>query len=249
MDLREKFEKWATEYSGFEGGNVNSDYWFCGIEYGGDFNFQFIEDLQIVENPESEELQKIDDELIPCWIEGLDHKYQYMQKVAKVISCQKDGCIENWRDHRTNLFTKSGDIFKMNLFPINFAKDIDKLWVGDYVTRLGFNTKREYQEWCRNNRFPRLRELVIEYRPKVLICTSVGKKEFYKAAFLEEDSTYKAVDIFNHTYYYAKREDTGTVVIVTPFFGWGGITKDTEYVALSDLITKLINSSIQNVYP
>ena len=33
--MNEKFEKWATGYSGFDGGDPKGKIWLCGIEWGG----------------------------------------------------------------------------------------------------------------------------------------------------------------------------------------------------------------------
>ncbi len=239
-DLRENFEKWAKLNSGFEGGNIDSPYWFCGIEYGGEFDFSLIEKLQLIQNDETQELYDINGEQIPCWKDDADYSYSYTQKVSKLISCHKDGALDNWREHQKNLFTKSGDTFKMNLFPINFLTDLDRLWTKRYKADLKFRTKRQYQLWCKRNRFPKLKELVLTHKPKVLICAGIGKIDFYKKAFLEKGSDFQEIQICDHRYFYTKIEASNTLILVTPFFGWGGITKDTEITTLSKKIFELI---------
>ena len=240
--IRKQFEKWAKcYYSGFEGGNLKAPYWFCGIEYGGEFKFNKIEQF-VVGDSMTETFKCIKGNKIPYWEENHDKGYRYSEKVAKFVCLMKEGVIDNWRQHRGNLYTRDGDTFKMNLFPINFLKDKDELWTEEYQKRLEFNDKPEYRDWCKENRSPFLNNIVVINKPRLLICTAKTYKKLYKDTFLEKDRTLKEHTL-KETYYSAKRRDSGTVVIITPFFGKGGIMEDSDYVELSNLAKELLKGS------
>ena len=113
-NYRKDFEQWATEYySGFEGGNPYGEYWFCGIEYGGNFNFDKIKNKDIGDNADYETYQYIDGRKLPYWKENHGQKFRLLNYIAKLVSVIEDDTINNWKKHRENIFTLKGKVFKL----------------------------------------------------------------------------------------------------------------------------------------
>ena len=60
----------------------------------------------------------------------------------------------------------------MNLYPIAFRRVANYLWERyGLAETTGLETKKEYREWCRSNRFPRFAEIIQERKPTLIIGT------------------------------------------------------------------------------
>lgn len=245
--INQDFIDWAKSFSGMNGGNLKAPLWFCGIEFGGGDPIDFkINERYCYKNTEGK--------FVPCWNDKFKQdkkdykKWQYGQKVAK-ISCQyKTGQIgyEIYQDYMDRLFTKDGDTFAMNLYPLSFTESSDDAWDEIHYKETGFSNKIMYKAWCMAYRFPFLRELVYGNKPKVLICTGNNFWKDFRLAFapqemLFENSSensfykYRKIDKYDCEWF----EHKGTVVILTPFLGQGGIMSDNGLKALAEFAKKL----------
>lgn len=185
---KEDFAKRATQYTGFDGGNPKAELWFCGIEYGGTDDptkTQFIDDIL----KDGVEMQ--DD--IPYFTatdkNGNPHEYKkiygrFALAQSKIASQYYDGePIDTWKQ----LAGKDGKCFSMNLYPLAFKSHDDSLWTRTHYEKTGLISKSEYKTWNLNNRFPKLKQLVTTYQPKVLICFGQSLASEFLVAFADND--------------------------------------------------------------
>ena len=246
LDINDEFIGWAKGFSGMNGGNLYAPLWFCGIEFGGDQDIEFkIDEKYAYRNKKGE--------IIPCWNEDYrnDHKgkngyktWPYVQKCAKVACQFVKGDIRDFYDYMDSLFSKNGDTFALNLYPINFPKSSDDYWTNKHYKKTGFPNKLMYKAWCMANRFPFLRKLVNEYRPKTLICTGNNFRQDFRLAFaptekLFDEAFYQKEEIDKYKCEHFKINGEETLVVITPFFGQGGIMSDVGLIELAELIKRL----------
>lgn len=242
-----EFEKWAKGFSGMDGGNLEADLWFCGIEFGGghDCEISFNERYSY----KDESGQKI-----PCWNDNFRNEnndyyttWQYNQKVAKVVCQFLYDSPEDYKKYMDKLFTENGETFKMNLYPMNFLNNDDMLWEEKHYNKTGFPNKQIYRAWCMLNRFEHLKGLVEKYEPKILVCTGNSLKRDFLLAFAPKDSLFdinlcKREQVDKYRCEWFKINDGKTSVIITPFFGQGGIMSNNGLIELARLMLKLAHS-------
>jgi len=241
--IKQEFIDWAKGFSGMNGGNLKAPLWFCGIEFGGGDPVSFTINKDYCYENDSHEL-------VPCWNDKFRRdnedykKWQYGQKVAK-IACQykkEQMGYEIYQDYMDRLFTKDGDTFAMNLYPLSFTESSDDAWEEIHYQETGFPNKIMYKAWCMTYRFSFLRELVYGNKPKVLICTGNNFWKDFRLAFapqgmLFENSFYNKLKIDKYDCEWF--EHKGTVVILTPFLGQGGIMSDNGLKAIAEFAKKL----------
>jgi len=191
-NINQKFEQWAVNYSGMQGGNNRAKLWLCGIEYGGNYD---INDEQFDLNADKWTKWKFDDGLTLPYckppieannpgeeIELIKNPYDIC--LAKIASKYYTTTINTWSE----LSGENGYTFKMNLYPLPFRSHNDELWDKKYYEKIGFLTKSEYKVWCIKNRFTKLKDLVNRFNPTCLICFGISLKDQYLIAFCDEAS-------------------------------------------------------------
>ena len=210
------FQKWATGFSGCDGGNINGPIWFCGIEYGGGedkYDFKFDD----VTSPSYVPEEKLWDHL----------KYQYNRKMAKIYAqiCGRTPpeYYENARDR--GLMSADGDVFKMNLFPIAFPRDHNELWEEWIYNETGLPTKSIYRAWCQVHRFVKIQQWVSENSPKLIVATSVNYEADFMMAFGGVNTIYDKQSVENETILdrrlvWLPVNSGKTILAITPFLGY-----------------------------
>jgi len=175
-----KFKEWACSFSGCDGGDLKSDIWLCGIEWG------FVNDQGLTD--EAFELRKQQDyaEVLPAQIAkgayqpGAYHyfdpkrwKFPYIRNIAKLLGVIKGLDVYKLDDIKNA--SESWSIFHMNLYPIAFPNESDALWDKYHLSEVtGLESKPIYRTWCLLQRFPWIAEQVKEHQPKLIIGTGVG---------------------------------------------------------------------------
>lgn len=186
------FENWAMDFSGMDGGNPQSDVWFCGIEYGGSIknldtmSFSRELDKDWISWSELDDLPYTDPKNGREPEDKITGADPFNLSIFKIIS--KLPARSDCNMLYTALFGKSGECFKMNLYPISFKSHSDELWSKAYYDKIGFLTKSQYKAWCMDYRFPALGGLVKKYAPKVLVCFGTTLKDEYSIAFSENEA-------------------------------------------------------------
>ena len=249
-ELRNEFEDWAiNHYSGFEGGNPNADFWFCGIEFGGsstldDVKVQITNRL-LADGSEHAEKRDVDGFDLPYWTDDHGERgLQVLEQISKLVCVLGEGSTANWRSVRKRAFRKDGPVFKMNLFPIPFPTAQGSHWTR-FRQELGFSSKEEYRDWCARNRFCKLRKLVDQFKPKLLVCFGKGHWEWYRRAFAT-DGEWRCDEINIAGEGAAEKfiqlsQESGPLLMLTPFFGRRSMTND-DHSELGKLILKNLRS-------
>ena len=169
----EEFKKWALGWSGCHGGDISEgSIWICGIEWGGQYN-----NPQELRNEFNRDVSKPPDGY--CAKEG-NFASQFDIAVFKIINAFNGEDIQSkyYRDLPFKPFVKGEKgFFKLNLFPLAFSSTDPALWTACYKDATGFKMKDEYKDWCRINRFVKIKKWVEDYKPKAVIC--FGNTETY----------------------------------------------------------------------
>ena len=214
MENAVKFRKWASSFSGCDGGDtgnpINKSKWVCGIEWGGGHDPEHLEKLIQFE------------ELAPpkgydSWQENLSYIFNW--QVIKLLSVVEGKNLSNYKDFaelQRPFVEGSSGYFKMNLYPIAFKNTSHDLWQNKFASVTGFERKNDYLEWCNVNRFPQIRKWVSAYQPEIVICLGKKYKEEFKAAFSDPDVNFNTEYIDERELSWAKNTH-GTLVLVIPF--------------------------------
>ena len=148
---------------------------------------------------------------------------------SKITTHYYDQAVDTWK----KLAGKDGYCFKMNLYPLAFQAHNDALWEKAHYEKTGFVSKSEYKSWNLNNRFPRLKQLVNSYQPKVLICLGQSLATEFLTAFCDNDDQIfeplekidigNVADKSNRVLFHRKINAGATTLLICPFprGAWG----------------------------
>ena len=232
----ESFGKWAVGFSGCDGGNPHGKAWVCGIEWGGGHTK---EDL------------KFPDVTKPASIGGSGwseadieqfQKYQYNQKALKLLSALAGGGL-SYRDffRASRCFQSDSEYFKMNLYPLAFKNVSSSQWQEWLAERTGFSTKEGYVAWCKDNRFPVLKQWVKTYCPELIVCTGIGCRDDFFAAFTDR-SDMRQDRAGGKNIFYKWTNGGRTLVAVTYFLGQRhGLKSDSELLETGKKLAELLS--------
>lgn len=176
--VREDFLKFAASCSGIDGGDINAEYWFVGMEWAN------VDDIkkyyqngrwQEATTPESEDEEiKIDNE---CWV----FERRLLNLYQKVV-CPQNG---------VKFLDKNSNSFKLNLLPLPFKSNDprkDGIWDENepYRIQTGFTSFEEYKNSkdlmkARQACFAKL--LCKGKQPKTIFCFGTGYKELFAEVF------------------------------------------------------------------
>jgi len=176
MNVTQDFEKWATGFSGCDGGNLHGPVWFCGIEWGTGAEHELEEEFKL---PVSEP---------PQFYEGPGDnlKYQFNVKLLKLIAAMRGRSVSDYKcvaNETPFPFHRDSEFFKLNLFPVAFKKVGPQLWIDTYKNATGLSTRGAYLKWCRDNRFPKIRSWMELGQPKLVVGVGSHTKDDFQKAF------------------------------------------------------------------
>jgi hypothetical protein len=210
--MENTFNEWISSFSGCDGGQIESDTWLCGIEWG----------YKDATNEQREEYYKIGllNEIRRGHVK-LDSKYDFFTDE----SFKHQYNLKFYKLY-TAIFGESNkkELLKLNLSPIAFREDDIDLWNEDIVKATGIETKNEYIQYlAKLARFKDIRDL---HRPKLIICTGVTHRDNFSKAFFsntEINYSHRAIKPESENnqrvrnIYFTKHDNTHLVVI--PFLG------------------------------
>lgn len=218
----EDFTKWAMGFSGCDGGNINGTIWFCGIEFGGNetedkFAFNNISEPYLTDEQRKQFLS-----------------YRYNINLAKLYAAVIGEEVMNYYQIalRDKLFDRNSCTFKINLYPISFHHDSDDLWQEWLYRKTGLPTKSIYRAWCQINRFPKMREWIIKYLPKLIIATGSTYHNEFIMAFDSIETIYRNDKLNKKTlsdrdFAWLNINEDKTILVITPFLaGRHGLNSD-----------------------
>ena len=239
-----KIEKNGKSFMGMDGGNINSDIWFCGVEFGSDYEqmaayyenyvkFYDLKDLKIPFRDDCSELF-----LKSIYDRFLAAMYINLFKEEKLTNPINTNLIE--KVLKEELYNKNSNIFKLNLFPIS-KKDIG--WNKTIESEAGITKDRYYDSLFRN-RADFFKELIKMFEPKLIICTSPKDyKDFFIEAFFSQKQQ------INHSWEYltldSKKkfkisvfESDKTKIVIIPFLGRGNLNSYNDIISITNHLKK-----------
>lgn len=236
-----RFAKWATGFSGCDGGDIGSSrsrsIWICGIEWGGGhdanvktLNEMFEEDVSLP-SPGYED-----------WQHNLEYPYNW--QAMKLLATIDNRDVEDYRQFAEEVkpFTiGSTGYYKMNLYPLGFKNTSHAHWVSEFSEATGFHDKGEYHQWIKLNRFSAMRSWAAVHAPKLIICTGKTYISDFRAAFGDEkmDLTTETIDDRQLTFGFNCQ---GTLVAIIPFMlNRYGLTRNISIQKVGARIRTLLN--------
>ncbi len=237
IEVKADFERWATGYSGFEGGNPRGPIWFCGIEWGGNESgdgFVF-GDAEILNSISAGKLS-----------EFLQHKYsQNMVKLYAALVGEDPGNYKKVALQKS-VFDMDSDLFKLNLYPLSFPAEDDNLWEEWHFEKTGLPTKPLYRAWCQIHRFAKFTEWTRHYAPKLIIGTGLSHDKDFVMAFDGVSKFFKSVaatkteTVSNMSLKWLPINDGRTILAIVPFLGgWHGLHSDMQLAAFGQRIGQI----------
>jgi hypothetical protein len=239
MTVENAFQKWATGFSGCDGGDIGRpdrrSVWVCGIEWGGGH------DLADLKN----NIQ--DDVTTPS--AGYDDyfhnlKYIFNWNTMKLLTAMQGGLVKDYKEMTKNMrpFVKdSQGFFKLNLFPISFKDTDHQRWLSDFSEATGFENKADYLAWCRRMRFPEMRKWVAKSKPKAIVCFGKTFIKDFHGAFVNGETTFVRETIQNRELSWVRTQDD-VLIAVCPFPGNRyGLNSDALLQSFGDRIGVLMN--------
>lgn len=205
------------EFDGCEGSDPGSpqapSIWLFGIEPG-----YSLKDQARVANGDSiaDEDYSVDRQLT----------WPFNRNAFKLFAAMEGRPVTEYREFaraRQPFVKGSKGYFKGNLFP--YACRNTREWTEEVARETGLADKSAYQQWCRENRWPVIRQWVEKYRPKVFIGVGVGKdfrQDFASAVFgrtdVLEPLSFRAHGRELNLYHYA---ESGKRLVVIPHLSRG----------------------------
>jgi len=209
-------KNWLLDFSGCDGGTIgspnNRSIWVCGIEWGGG---QTAEELKNYIN------QKWDgSDNFGYDKNGVLDYYPYNMVTYKLLAVMQDYHLNNYKKfvEIEMPFLENGhsSYFKMNLYPIAFKKTNANLWTNEIAEVSGFKTKKDYLQWCKENRFPVIQWWVQKYAPKLIICFGKTYAHEFNLAFADNEDEFNIEEAGNLTQQW-KKNNNGTFIAVLTF--------------------------------
>lgn len=250
------FEKWATGYSGCDGGDIGTPehpaIWFCGIEWGGgkpsDKSEQAFatELLEWFQEDVSAPAIGYEDQLgNPDWSENLAYIFNW--QAMKLLSAINGGHVSDYKKFAENEqpFVKGGrGYYKMNLYPLAFKNTSHALWQGAAAIATGFDKKQNYEDWICENRFPVMKSWMQRYAPKLIICTGITYAGDFKRAFVDDGCEFTRNEPIDGKELNWCVNRNGTVVVNIPFMvNRYGLTRNASIQKFGEKIREIMSEA------
>ena len=237
----DKFSKWATGFSGCDGGDIGNhnikSIWFCGIEWGGGHP---ADEEELCNTVFSKNVDYPDDGYSK-WNENLSYIFNW--QAMKLLSAIKGGVVESYKDFaEKNLpFTRGGKgYFKMNLYPLAFKNTSHALWESGFAKATGLENKQEYISWIRLHRFPILKSWADVYAPKLIVCVGKSYIADFSLAFADQGLKFNCEEIDDRELNWGINKN-GTLVVVIPFMvNRNGLTRNISIQKFGNRIREIL---------
>ena len=239
------FEKWATGFSGCDGGDVGSIHsrsvWFCGIEWGGGHPA----DAEKLRGVFSEDVGTppegyTEDDGMPAWKQNLAYIFNWQAiKLLAAINGEHVSAYKSFAERIKPFVKDERGYYKMNLYPLAFRNTSHELWQEGFANATGFSSKQFYLEWTRENRFPAMKNWVASYSPRIILCTGITYINDFKSAFVDDGLALNLEIIDDRELHWVKNKN-GTIVVVMPFMiNRHGLTKNVSIQKFGERIREI----------
>lgn len=212
------FKDLALSFSGMDGGNIQSEVWFCGLEHG--IGGNFTSEMSAKEKPVSEDnIYSWDhSEYDGGWNAPYNQRVCWFMDYFYQLDLSENSYEDFVKAHK--ILFKEGMGFKANMFPIRFSGRDNINWSSELVELTGFSTFIEYENWCVEHRGKFFRQYVEKYSPKVIVCTGITHDYNFIKFFTGQESFKRFPDRPNPSkkYRISYNYIGNTLVCVVPFF-------------------------------
>jgi len=226
----------GESFLGFDGGNINSKIWFCGVEFGSS--------IEIMNNYYTDfvKFYKSKNFKIPYRVDCPD--YFLKSNFDRFLSFMYLNLFSNCNDRnqisnvlKNNLYNKNSNLFKLNLFPLA-KKDIG--WDKNITDTFKIE-KDDYYNFFFKNRSRFVKHLISNYRPDCIICFSPKDYEKYFTEFFikpkeKVDYSWDKIKLENSEFKISKFESKQIKIVIVPFLGRGNINSFKKVELLTDYL-------------
>lgn len=235
------FEKWALGYSGCDGGDIGSQnspsVWVCGIEWGGGHDREdLLGELASDMTAPPKGYKDIEENRINI----------YNRQALKLLSAINGGQVGNFRvfGETVQPFVQgSSGYFKTNIYPMSFKDTNMARWLSDFSEITGFESKSDYIQWCKQNRFPQMRSWVSTFRPKLIICFGKTYKADFISAFADSETNFN-IEVIDEREISWGFNQIGTLVVILPFMvNSNGLNKNVTIQEVGERIAELLQGT------
>jgi hypothetical protein len=179
----EKTKKDNSSFIGIDGGKINREVWFCGIEFGG--NLKEMEEYYKDPDIRFDSMTNTPPYRTGCPTNYLDSKYDRMLSAMYINLFEPEKLINGNNTKpivevlKNKLYSKESKLFKLNLYPL--AKKNDGKWDENITAIYGIEKDDYYGKYFdkRKEFFKKLNE---KFRPvnksRKIICTTVKNSEY-----------------------------------------------------------------------
>lgn len=239
-----KIEENKESFLGMDGGNIESDTWFCGVEFGGSteqMSTYYENYIKFYKKGPFEIPYRLDcpDFFINSTFDRfLTAMYLNLFKNFKFTNTIDTSLISDVL--KNELYNKNSKIFKLNLFPI--AKE-NTYWDNKLTEELGYD-KNVYYNSLFSKRIVFFKKLVSQFKPKNIICFSPsGYTDYFIRAFINKRQTVNySWDYFTNEngneFKISIFETSDTKVIIIPFLGRGNLNSYKNVNLMTNYLKK-----------
>lgn len=225
-----KFVDMALSFAGGDGGNPQSAIWFCGYEWGNLAKTDMASTIEREFVPQPQPTSWQDKDFDGSWDTNYNRKIcwflEYFYELEGANKSYK-AFVEEFK-----ILYPNGLGFKINLLPVRFSNRVSVDWSEDIQAASGFDNFAEYREWCVVHRGQFFRNAIVQYKPKLLICTGVGERDNFFRAFTDGNKP-ERIQLPDFAISVARFDQT--LVCVTPFFG--GPSGINSYKKMAQLVS------------
>jgi hypothetical protein len=191
-------------------GNPDGMYWFIGIEEAGEWDDEYIEDVERYKKQiiaiEPGEMEK-SEEKTKAKGKRFTRIYDYMSYFVLASSSKAADALACRKYSNEELLQTRSETFQANLYPL--GKRSLSHWDHKCVELTGYESKREYYRNVENDRFLLLREKWNHYKPSITMCFGASHWDKFEKLLDLQGTNYKNRDWYR---VYDSR------IILCPFF-------------------------------
>ena len=176
--------------------------------------------------------------------------YPYNVKLFKMYSVLLSKRTDEYKAvvEKHKYLSKTGQLFKMNLYPLAFGNSKEDLWGEAHFKLTGIPTKTIYRAWCQEHRFKQIHNWVTESNPKAIICTGVSLLQEFVMAFCGFENIYSdfeplqevKTDDKTRYFYWMPINHGKSLLFITPFFGNRyGLNEDEHFEDIGSKIREI----------
>ena len=243
--VSEAFAKWATGFSGCDGGNLLGSTWLCGLEYAGDDTEEVLRHKileETVNQPAAVETPYRTEAGIREFLQSSYNGYNV--RAVKLLCAFNGREVHEYNEFfwENRCFSRGSDLFKLNLYPIGFGNSNPDRWKEWHSALTGLPDKQNYLSWCEKYRFWQIQRWTRHYKPKLIICTGTESKEKFFAAFGADCETEAKDETTGKRILYRRCNGGETLVAVIYFLGNArGLISDAQLKATGQRLAQLLH--------